>query len=83
VTSILDFRQGVAQRLLREGRRYEAQGNVSAAADTYRRAVEMDPDFCPARLALADQYRKLGRFEEALEQCPFRRSRKRPAACAA
>nr|WP_290667430.1 tetratricopeptide repeat protein [Ardenticatena sp.] len=69
MTSILDFRQGVAQRLLREGRRYEAQGNVSAAADIYRRAVEMDPDFCPARLALADQYRKLGRFEEALEQC--------------
>ena len=69
MTTILDFRQGVAQRLLREGRRYEAKGDLSAAADTYRRAVEMDPDFCPARLALADQYRKLGRFEEALEQC--------------
>lgn len=46
----VDFRAAEAHFAL--GRLYEQQGNLTGAAAAYRRALELDPSFLPARLRL-------------------------------
>jgi tetratricopeptide (TPR) repeat protein len=62
------------------GRSAAASGDTSKAISEYRAAIEAHPDYYSARLELGKEFRKLGRFAEALEALePLRRIAPREA----
>ncbi len=47
---------------------YEFAGDYERALRQYHRAIEMDPNYGPSRLALADLLAGLGKYEESITQ---------------
>jgi cellulose synthase operon protein C len=61
----------VKQTDLWTGQCYEALGNPEQAVRAYRRALDVDRNYVPARLALIGALERQGSFREALEQYRF------------
>ncbi len=57
-----------AVRLNNEGAQLEKQGNLQAALDKYRRAVQLDPDHVGLRVNFAVALLRLGQWTEGLNQ---------------
>jgi tetratricopeptide (TPR) repeat protein len=51
-----------------QGRAYQTQGRLLDALNSYRRAVELRPEYAEARMALGIQYLAAGNYADALRQ---------------
>jgi Tfp pilus assembly protein PilF/flagellar basal body-associated protein FliL len=63
--SITERSDSKAQRYYNKGVSYQEQGKVEKAIDSYKKALNFNPDLMPAHLNLATAYLHLGRFKEA------------------
>lgn len=50
------------------GRMHQEQGNLAPALESYRRAIELEPSYVEARMALGLQQLAAGNYPQALEQ---------------
>jgi tetratricopeptide (TPR) repeat protein len=63
--SITERSDSKAQRYYNKGVSYQEQGKVEKAIESYKKALNFNPDLMPAHLNLATAYLHLGRFKEA------------------
>ncbi|MGH7140306.1 MAG: tetratricopeptide repeat protein, partial [Pirellulales bacterium] len=66
---LADWPQLAKQANLWLGRCYDQLEHVDAQLAAFRRAVNVDGQWAPARLGLAGSLLKIGRFDEAVEEC--------------
>lgn len=64
----LSIDQNNAELHFLKGRRFQEQGQLGQALQSYRRAVELRPDYADARMALALQLLQGANYAEAVQQ---------------
>lgn len=66
---LIDWPELAKQADVWSGRCYDQLERVDDQLSAFRRAVEADGNWAPARLGLAGALLKIGRFDEAVEEC--------------
>ncbi len=60
-----------AERYCKKGTSYQQQGKIEEAIESYREALNFDPDHLPAHMKLATAYLQTSRFREAEQELAF------------
>ncbi len=67
INTILKFKGDAAETYYYRARNYHRLDDAAQALQDYLKALQLDPEYLPARISAADIYEKTGKLKEAVE----------------